>query len=126
MGKYFCFFSIDAKFPKHAYRHSDILLPFAELLAGRQWVFQQDNDQIHRTRILKHRFNSQQIKVLYCTSCSPDFNRIQNLWDIMTRKVYENNQILYSSRDELKVSTENNLVRIRARNYANSHFLKGN
>ncbi|GBO13903.1 hypothetical protein AVEN_136769-1 [Araneus ventricosus] len=58
----------------------DNLLPIAELLDGSQWEFQQDNALIDTANSTQVWFNSQNIKVLNWTTCSPDLNTIENLW----------------------------------------------
>lgn len=45
-------------------------------------------------------------KVLDWLSCRPDINPIENLWDILTLKVYENTRKDFFQ-DELKASTQN-------------------
>lgn len=47
----------------------DNLLPFAKLLAGLQWIFQQYNAQMHKV----------QIKNLDWSSCRLDLNPVENL-----------------------------------------------
>lgn len=83
----------------------DNLKPFAELLGGPQWEFQQDNASIHTAKHTKSWFNSQNMTVLDWPACSPDLNPIENLWGIMCRKVYSNGR-QYSSVQELKRSIE--------------------
>ncbi|GBM31255.1 Transposable element Tc3 transposase [Araneus ventricosus] len=66
------------------------LLPFAELLGGLCWEFQQDNASIHTANNTKVWFNSQKIKYVDWPACSPDLNPIENLWGIMYGKIYSN------------------------------------
>lgn len=63
--------------------------------------FQQDNAKIHVSRSTKAWFQRRNQPVLDWPSRSPDLNPMENLWTIIARRVYENNQ-QYATVDELK------------------------
>ncbi|GBL84231.1 Transposable element Tc3 transposase [Araneus ventricosus] len=83
----------------------DNLQPFVELLGLCGNFSKTRKTPIHAVNNTKVWFNSQNIKVLDWPACSPDLNPIENLWDIMCRKVYSNGR-QYSSVNELKRSIE--------------------
>ncbi|GBM01345.1 Transposable element Tc3 transposase [Araneus ventricosus] len=70
-------------------------MPFAENTEGRNWEYQHDNSPIHTSNATKNYLNSKNVTVIEWPPMSSDPNRIENVWGIMSRKVYENGGQFY-------------------------------
>lgn len=79
----------------------DNLLPFLDEFGGADPIFQQDNCRCHVARTTLQWFVDRNIQVMTWPAYSPDLNPIENLWGILTRRVYEGGR-QYNSIDELK------------------------
>lgn len=79
----------------------DLPLPWATILRGETWTFQQNNALVHTAGLTARFLIDSNVDVLSRPACSPDFSPIENVWSVLARKVYANSrQIL--SKDELK------------------------
>ncbi|KAE9098573.1 hypothetical protein PF010_g15505 [Phytophthora fragariae] len=87
----------------YVYTVSEYLLPFAHQNYGIDFIYQQDNTSTHRSKRTKEFFAEEDIKVLDWPSKSSDLNPIENLWSIMSRRVYPNGK-QYDSMPQLKAA----------------------
>ncbi|GBN93231.1 hypothetical protein AVEN_265260-1 [Araneus ventricosus] len=76
--------------PKYIETLENHLMPFAENIGGRNWEYQHDNAPIHTSNATKNYLNSKNVTVLEWPPMSLEIKPIQNVWCIMSRKVYEN------------------------------------
>lgn len=78
-----------------------ILVPYLDEKNNIDFIFQQDNAAVHASRFTKSYLDSKNIKIMEWPSRSPDINPIENLWGILSRRVYANGR-QFSSVAELK------------------------
>ena len=105
---------------KYADMLQENLLPRARQLAGRNWIYQQDNAPIHVSKHTNDRLNENRVRVLDWPARSPDLNPIENLWGIVTRDVYGKGRqyttaglrtAILSAWNNISLNTLKNLIR---------------
>ncbi|KAG3006104.1 hypothetical protein PC128_g4113 [Phytophthora cactorum] len=74
----------------YIYTVSEYMLPFAHLHHGVDYIYQQDNASIHRSKLKMEIFEEEGIKLLDWPARSPDLNPIENVWAMMARIGYHN------------------------------------
>jgi hypothetical protein len=82
------------------------LLPVGRAIGGRNWIFQQDNAPCHASLSTREWFQSKRVRVLSWPALSPDLNPIENLWGILSHRVYRNGRQFQSIEDLKKAITE--------------------
>jgi len=70
-----------------------------KLSLGRQFVFQEDNDPKHTSKLVQSYIKKERITRLDWPPFSPDLNPIEHLWDVLGREV---RKVSISSKQQLK------------------------
>ena len=76
---------------------------FNNVAGAGKYVFQQDNAPCHVAKISLEFFKKEKIQLLDWPPCSPDLNPIENLWGIISNKLYKGGRI-FKSVKELKTA----------------------
>lgn len=83
-----CFVSHKMTSEKYVELLDNVLIDFGDNLWGLNWIFQQDNAAIHSARYTKNFLDEKNVPLLQWPAISPDLNPIENLWRIITQRVY--------------------------------------
>lgn len=76
------------------------MLPYAEWKMPLVWWFQHDNDPKYTSKLVKAWISEQHINILQWLPQSSDLNPIENLWEIVKRRI--GNQILKKREDHVR------------------------
>ena len=99
------------------------LVDSAEKLGlGANFVFQQDNDPKHSSRLLKEYFSGNALKVLEWPSQSPYHNVIEHLWAYVKKRYHESPSTTKSGMYSKIIEIWNNIPATVTRNLVNSVY----
>jgi len=82
------------------------LIPFLNNLGKENHIFQDDNAPCHASKKTKTWKNDNEIEFLPWPAQSPDLNPIENLWDILERRIRKHRPIPTNKREFFKVLKE--------------------
>lgn len=83
----------------------NVLVHYGEELLGPEFIFQQDNAAIHRSRKTIDFLNSRKIQTLDWPAISPDLNPVENMWSLLSANVFANGR-QFSTVKSLKMVIE--------------------
>lgn len=76
----------------HLLKH--MVVPIIHLNYGNRFYLQEDNSQVHKSRQVKDFMNISKIKVIQWPSKSPDINIVEDIWSLLSNRVYDGPQFL--------------------------------
>lgn len=77
----------------------EVLITFGEDVCVPEFIFQQDNAAIHRSKKTLKFLEDRNIPLLDWPAISPDLNPIENLWGTLSTKVYQHGRQFHSVKD---------------------------
>lgn len=84
-------FWIKGNMDQHIYRDilQNTMLPHADENMPLNWIFMQDNDPKHTSKLVQNWLQSNRIQILDWPAQSPDLNPIENLWTDIKKEVFK-------------------------------------
>lgn len=101
---------IDGIMDRFVYRDilQNVMFPYAQREMPLQFIFQQDNDPKHSSRLVQEWFQENNVQVLRWPAQSPDLNPIENLWEEVERRIrttrFPNKQSLIDKINEVWIN----------------------
>lgn len=81
----------------------NVMLPYDTENMPLRWMFQQDNDPKHKSRLVTNWLSQNNVRVLSWPSQSSDLNLIENLWSELKKRM--SNEV-FKNKDDLWEKTQ--------------------
>lgn len=81
------------------------VVPIMKLNFSKDFVFQEDNSPVHKSKIVREFFDKSNIAILDWPAKSPDISIIEDVWRYISDKVYDGP--IYSNKQSLKDAIKN-------------------
>lgn len=101
-----CFISTKMDSKKYVELLDEVLIQFSEDTMGNNMIFQQDNASCHTALFTKNFLKDKNIPTLDWPACSPDLNPIENVWGLLSQKVFKHGRRYESVKQLKQVLTE--------------------
>lgn len=86
------------------------VIPIAKLNFGNDFFLQEDNATVHKAKNVKTFLEKSAVKVLKWPAKSPDINIVEDIWRIISKKVYDGPQ--YNSKNALEEAIDRAVLMI--------------
>ena len=94
------------------------LISSADILNMDNFIFQQDNDPKHTSKLASEFFENKGISLLSWPPQSPDMNPVENIWDLLKSKISEKRTKNIKELEEFAFEEWNNISLETCQNYA--------
>lgn len=74
-----------------------MIVPIIKLNYGDQFFFQEDNCSVHKSSVVRKFMSDSNIQVVKWPANSPDINIVEDIWEMISNKVYDGSQFLNRS-----------------------------
>lgn len=85
-----CFISTKMTAEKYVQLLDEVLVEYEDDGVGNDWVFQHDNAAVHTAKLTKTFLAERNIPQLDWPAISPDLNPIENVWALLSQRVFAN------------------------------------
>jgi len=83
----------------------EMAVPMMKLNYGSNFYFQQDNSPVHKSKLITNFFQYSKLAVIEWPPKSPDLNIVEDIWKLISDRVYDGPQFLHKR--DLQISVEN-------------------